>query len=60
MLMIASPGVLTVDSKFRHVGSKFRHVESKFRHVAVLTRPQTLSLIIFQIALRAGDGNILR
>ena len=28
-------------------------------HVAVLTRPQTLSQIIFQIALRAGDGNSL-
>ena len=33
-----------------HVDSKFRHVECKFRHVAVLTRPQTLSLIIFQIS----------
>ena len=29
-------------------------------HVAVLTRPQTLSLIIFQIAPCAGDGNSLR
>ena len=49
-----------VECKWRHVDSKIRHVECKFRHVAVLTRPQTLSLIIFQIVLRAGDGNILR
>ena len=49
-----------VECKWRHVDSKFRYVECKFRHVAVLTRPQTLSLIILQIAPRAGDGNILR
>ena len=49
-----------VECKWRHVDSKFRHVESKFRHVTVLTRPQTLSLIIFQIVPRAGGGNILR
>ena len=59
-MLIAIWGYIGIVSKWRHVDSKFRHVDSKCRHVAVLTRPQTLSLIIFQIAPCAGDGNSLR